>query len=164
MLFELRRATPPTEVRNATAEDASAIERLYAQLEPPGSGVSVNPDRLADIAADPATLLLVVEHDGDIVGTALLTICLDAMFGNQPFGVVDNIIVDAAGRSSGAGKVLLEAIEHVALREDCSKVILLSSRPRVGAHAFFKALGYDGNAERGFVKDRTALEATARRV
>lgn len=146
-------------VRHATGGDACSVEELYAQLSPRSGGVSVDPDRLDQIADDPRNLLLVVEHQGVVIATALLTICLDAMYRRQPFGVVENVVVDASHRSLGCGRALLEAIDRVALSADCSKVMLLSGAMRSDAHAYFTAMGYDGDAKRGFVKYRSSLEA-----
>lgn len=146
-------------VRHATSRDAGSVEGLYAQLLPLSGGVSVDPDRLDQIADDPRNLLLVVEQEGVVIATALLTICLDAMYRSQPFGVVENVVVDASRRSAGCGRALLEAVDRVALSADCSKVMLLSGTMRNDAHAYFAAMGYDGDAKRGFVKYRSGLEA-----
>ena len=148
-------------VRNAVGQDAEAIERLYAQLSPRSRGIFVDPVRLDKIADNPDNLLLVIEHHGNVVATALLTICLDAMYGSQPFGVVENVVVDASFRSIGCGKALLETIDAVALDANCSKLMLLSGSMRSDAHSCFTAMGYDGDAKRGFVKYRSKLEATA---
>lgn len=148
-------------VRHATGRDAGSLEELYAQLSPRSGGVSVDPDRLDQIADDPRNLLLVVEHEGVVVATALLTICLDAMYRSQPFGVVENVVVDASRRSLGCGRALLEAVDRAALSADCSKVMLLSGIMRNDAHAYFTAMGYDGDAKRGFVKYRSRLEGNS---
>lgn len=105
-----------------------------------------------------------VEDEGHVVATAPLTICLDAMYRKQPFGVLENVVVNAETRSKGIGQFLLSAIDHIAVTKDCSKVMLLSSSDRGYAYAFFEATGYDGDAKRGFVKYRAALEASFRTV
>jgi N-acetylglutamate synthase-like GNAT family acetyltransferase len=149
--------------RHATSEDASGLERLYTQLSPQNDGVSVDPGRLDQIAEDPVNLILVIEWNENIVATALLTICLDVMFGRQPFGVVENVVVDTEYRARGFGRTLLDAIDCAALSADCSKVMLLSAASRGDAHAYFKAMGYNSEAKRGFVKYRSGLEATIAR-
>lgn len=162
--MQFRAETPDgtLSLRNAIGSDADAIGRLYSQLSQQSGSVSVDPVRLEEIAVDPSNLLLVAERDGCIVATALLTLCLDAMYRNQPFGVVENIVVDIGHRSSGCGKALMEAIDHAAMNADCSKVMLLSANMREDAHAYFRAMGYDDGKKRGFVKYRMELASRAR--
>ena len=161
MLFQVTKDDGSLIARHATRDDADAVERLYTLLSPENRSISVQPDRLDLIANDPANLLLVVEWKGNVIGTALLTICLDAMFGTQPFGVVENIIVDTDYRSTGCGRFVSDAIDRAALNADSSKVMLLSNHMRSDAHAYFEAMGYDGEVKRGFVKYRSRLEAAS---
>jgi len=160
VLFEPNQATGPVRVRHALARDALAVQELYLQLVPP-NGVAVRPERIDEITADPNNLLLVADLGGEVVGTALVTFCLDPMYGRQPFGVVENVVVHRERRSLGVGRLLMAAVDRAALDRDCSKLMLLSGRARGEAHAFFRAAGYDGEAKRGFVKYRKALAGTA---
>jgi GNAT superfamily N-acetyltransferase len=137
-------------VRRARAEDAAAITALYRLLVPNDDNIRVDPARLRALAADPNHQLLVIEADGWVCGTALLTIALDAMYGDQPFGVVENVIVGERGR--GLGRALMQALEEAARAARCTKLMLLSSAARTDAHRFFARLGYDGERKRGFVK------------
>jgi N-acetylglutamate synthase-like GNAT family acetyltransferase len=140
------------QVRRARAGDASAIELLYRLLVPGDENIAVLPDRLAALETDPTNHLLVVDVDGAVAGSALLTICLDAMYGLQPYGVVENVIVHPALRGKGAGATLLQGLEQVARAARCTKLMLLSTKSRADAHAFFLRLGFDGERKRGFVK------------
>ncbi|MCX9154582.1 GNAT family N-acetyltransferase [Niveibacterium sp. 24ML] len=148
-------------VRVAEPGDAPAIARLYSQLL--GSDrVSVTPARLSQLKDDPATRLLVSVNDtGDVIATALLCFCADAMFNDQPFAVVENIVVDEANRSAGIGTYLLSEIERICLERDCSKIMLLSSATRTAAHRFFERHGFASATKRGFVKYRREFAASA---
>ena len=119
---------------------------------PGDQNIAVHPDRLAALETDPTNHLLVVEVDGVASGSAFLTICLDAMYGFQPYGVVENVIVLPALRGKGVGAALMLGLEQVARAAHCTKLMLLSSRSRSDAHAFFLRLGFDGERKRGFVK------------
>jgi GNAT superfamily N-acetyltransferase len=147
-------------VRRARAPDASAVAALYAQLVA-NPALHVLPERLDELADDPAAALLVASIDGALVGTVFVAWCPDAMFGRRPFAVVENIVVDAAVRGRGVGAALLAEVERLCLARDCSKIMLLSASERVEAHRFFERGGYAGNRKRGFVKYRQAF-ATAR--
>ena len=149
-------------IRPARPADAEAIQRLYEALAP-NPAIRVLPERIAQVDADPNTELLVAEVEGSVQGAALLTLCLDVMFQNQPFAVLENVVVAPACRGQGVGSALFTRLEAIAWERNCSKLMLLSSASRSEAHAFFERLGYDGSAKRGFVKYRRALGGAAKR-
>jgi N-acetylglutamate synthase-like GNAT family acetyltransferase len=139
-------------VRRAHRQDAVAIESLYKLLVPGDRNISVAPDRIAALESDPANHLLVAEVDSRVSGSAFLTICLDPMYGFQPYGVVENVIVSPAARGCGVGAALMSEIERTARDARCTKLMLLSSISRAEAHQFFSRVGFDGERKRGFVK------------
>jgi N-acetylglutamate synthase-like GNAT family acetyltransferase len=140
------------QVRRAQPRDASAIEAMYRLLVPGDNNISVAPDRVAALESDPASHLLVADIEGVVSGTAFLTICLDAMYGFQPYGVVENVVVLSDLRGRRIGAALMSRLEQVARAAGCTKLMLLSSRSRPEAHAFFLRQGFDGERKRGFVK------------
>jgi N-acetylglutamate synthase-like GNAT family acetyltransferase len=142
----------PMQVRRAQARDGAAIQTLYTALVPGDENIAVDPDRVAALEADPLHQLYVVEVAGSISGTAFLTICLDVMYGAQPYAVLENVIVASSVQRQGAGRALMAAVEQAARAARRTKLMLLSSSARSGAHAFFTRLGFDGARKRGFVK------------
>jgi len=74
------------------------------------------------------------------------------MYGDQPFGTVENVVVRASQRGRGAGRLLMEALERAARAARCTKLMLLSTATRHDAHGFFQHLGYDGDRKRAFVR------------
>lgn len=157
MQFSLASGDHPVTIRSARPADARDIERLYRQLIPGDSAVRVLPERIDQVAADPASLLLVAERSGRLAGSAFVTVCLDAMYGDRPYLVIENVVVGETDRGAGVGRRLLEAVDRVAVEAGASKVMLLSSTVRTGAHRFFEACGYIANAKRGFVRYRSAM-------
>ena len=139
-------------VRRARPEDAAAIERLYKVLVVGDENIAVERLRITELEHHPTNHLLVLEVAGDVRGTALLTICLDVMYGFRPYGVIENIVVDVSMRKTGGGRELMRAVEQLARAEGCTKLMLLSSAARVDAHRFFSRLGFDGERKRGFVR------------
>ena len=158
MHFERTTTDGALRVRSGRPEDAIAIQVLYQELLPGDAGIHVLPERVTQIAEDPNTLLLVVEAEGIIIGSALVTFCLDAMYRAQPFGMVENVIVTAAARLMGVGRMLMEAINTVAAERDYSKLMLLSNAQRLAAHDFFTKCGFDGTSKKGFVKYRKTFQ------
>ena len=144
---------PPCSIRRATEADAPAIESLYRELVSDGD-IHVLPGHIAALAESSTSFLLVAKIDDTVYGTALLTLCPDVMYGTQPFGVIENIVVTQSKRVRGIGRSLLGQIEQIAAHHDCTKVMLLSDRTRRDAHVFFQKCGFSGETKRAFVKYR----------
>jgi len=153
----LLQATPSV-VRRATADDASVIESLYRELVPDPL-IRVLPEQVATLSDSPTSFLLVAETDRAVCATALLTICPDAMYRTQPFGVVENVIVTQAMRARGFGRLLLAHVERLASQHHCTKLMLLSSTTREAAHSFFRRCGFTSDTKHAFVKYRRQFAA-----
>jgi len=149
-------AAPVVAVRRARAGDASEVARLYALLVA-NPALCVLPERLEELHAHADAALLVARGADGLRGTVFVAWCPDAMFGRQPFAVVENIVVDAASRGRGVGAALLAEVERLCVARDCSKIMLLSAAERAGAHRFFERCGFAGDRKRGFVKYRSAF-------
>jgi N-acetylglutamate synthase-like GNAT family acetyltransferase len=150
-------------VRTAHPSDADAITELYRELVPGDDAIRVEGERIAQLLTDRSNFLLVVEDDGAVRGTAFLTICLDAMYGLQPYGVVENVIVAERYQHKGFGHRLFTELEAIARRHECTKLMLLSNASRATAHAFFASIGFDGSRKRGFVKYLNRVESLGSR-
>lgn len=144
---------PTITIREAHAGEAAAVATLYRSFVA-NSHINVREDRLEVIARDPNNFLFVCAVDGEVCGTAFLTLCLDAMFGHQPYGVLENVVVAEAWRGRGIGGQLFAQVEEVCRLRDCSKIMLLSTASREAAHRFFAKQGYSSANKRGFVKYR----------
>jgi N-acetylglutamate synthase-like GNAT family acetyltransferase len=140
-------------IRRAIAGDAPAIESLYRELVSDPL-IRVLPQQVAALSESSVSFLLVAESLDIVCGTALLTICPDAMYRTHPFGVVENVIVTPAKRGGGIGRFLMAHLEHLALTHDCTKLMLLSSATREAAHRFFRCCGFAGGTKHAFVKYR----------
>ena len=145
---------PRVVIRQARGADAAALAALYRSLVP-DPHINVRPERLEALAADPHTYLLVCEVDSMVCGTVLLTLCLDAMYGSQPYGVIENVVVAEARRGHHIGSQLMAHVEEICRSHDCSKMMLLSAASRAQAHQFFARHGFSSAHKRGFVKYRS---------
>lgn len=145
--------TTGCQIRRAVAEDAPALESLYRELVS-DPHIRVLPEQVAALATAPGSFLLVAVAEGSVCATALLTLCPDAMYRAQPFGVVENVIVASALRGHGLGRRLLDYVEQLAVANHCTKLMLLSGAARHEAHAFFRRCGFGGDTKQAFVKYR----------
>ena len=140
-------------IRRADADDAEAIGNLYRELNTLSEPV-VKPERIAALAESRHTYLLVCDDGEDILATALVCLCQDAMFDTQPFAVVENFVVSADYKREGIGKSMMDYIETFCLENLCSKIMLQASSENLDARDFYTAMGYDPDAKIGFVKYR----------
>lgn len=141
-------------LREALSYDAPAITRLYRILLPDDDNVVVTPERIGQIAADPHNFLFVIEDGGRVLATGFVTLCLDPMYVNRPYAVLENLVVDPAERNKGYGRFLATSIEAFCWQHRCTKIMLLSSAFRSEAHLFFAALGFARDKKVAFVKYR----------
>jgi N-acetylglutamate synthase-like GNAT family acetyltransferase len=145
-------------VREATPNDADSLNTLYRLLTA-NAAVNVRPDRIAAIAKHDDHFLLIAEIDNHVCGTVFTSFCMDAMFGEQPFTVIENIVIDMSWRRHGVGRKLLATVEAMSIARTSSKMMLLSAIEREFAHAFFQKIGFASDKKRGFVKYRSQFDA-----
>jgi len=141
-------------LREAAADDAADILRLYRILAPGNRQLAVTPERIAQIAADPNNFLFIAEEDNAVWATAFLTLCMDPMYGTLPYAVLENLVVDPERRANGYGRFLVREIEVFCWQHHCTKVMLFSSVFRRAAHQFFAHLGFARDKKVAFVKYR----------
>lgn len=136
--------------RRAQPGDCQQIQDLYFDLvrDP---NIRVTSGSIAAITEDQFNILIVGETDGRIVATAFMTICRDVMYDDQPFAVVENVIVANGYKGFGIGTQMMEWIKSEAKHLRCTKIMLLSSSKRPEAHRFFERCGYHSDTKRGFV-------------
>lgn len=93
------------EIRIAEDFDAIALNKLYLELTD-DVNVSVDSSHLQQLRENKTNRIYVAEFNGEVVGTIFVTICLDPMYGDQPFAVFENFIVTTGYRGQGLGKLL----------------------------------------------------------
>jgi GNAT superfamily N-acetyltransferase len=141
--------TPGFLLRPARPEDLPAIVRLYAG-DPLGAGRERAETPLPaayliafqEIENDPHNELIVVETEGQIVGTLQLTLisCLNRLGGKR--ALVEAVHVDARFRGHGIGMAMMEWVIERARAEGCRLVQLTTDTRRPDAHRFYTRLGF----------------------
>jgi N-acetylglutamate synthase-like GNAT family acetyltransferase len=152
--------TPMVQIRQAEAKDVSALSRLYQQLVrsvAPETVIDVREDRIEQIRVNAENFLFVLEINNQICGTAFVTLCLDPLYRYQPYGLLENFVIDENQQGKGYGAMLVRYVESFCLRADCSKIMLLSNSQRSEAHRFFEKQGFSQALKKGFVKYRSQL-------
>lgn len=140
-------------VRHALEKDIPSILELYRQLAfnppPPNAPVPSLEDCrkvFTEMSATPGYSLLVVEENGEILGTTVLVILPGMAHGTSPFAVVEYVVVDEKRRGQGIGKMLMEYVIARSKEAGCYKIMLTSDKRRKRAHKFYRALGFEASA------------------
>jgi GNAT superfamily N-acetyltransferase len=140
------------EVRAAQGGDLGAVLALYSQLaadrvEAGPAEAEAGEDLFRSIISDPDRHLLVAVSDGDVVGTADMTVVSNLTHHGRPWAVVENVVVDEGWRSQGVGRALMDELVKLARGRSCYKVQLLSLKYRHDAHRFYQSIGFEALAE-----------------
>ncbi|MYN43541.1 GNAT family N-acetyltransferase [Pseudoduganella sp. FT93W] len=140
-------------VRKAVAADTAAVLALYRELRP--NDPPIEDARIAtlwqEVAEGPRSSILVAEYEQEVAATCMLAFLPNLASDGRPIGVIEHVVTAHRFRRRGLSKKLLEFALAVAWRANCCKVCLLSGAQRTVAHDLYKAVGFDGDVERGFV-------------
>ena len=139
-------------IREAERTDKDQITELYKMLVPNSKKMYVLEEQIEKIRRDSNNFLLVYEEEGEILGTLTLNICIQALHGTRPYGVVENIVVHENQRSKNIGRRLLQYVENYCKSINCHRIMLLSNSTRQRAHQFFEREGFNGSVSKGFKK------------
>jgi GNAT superfamily N-acetyltransferase len=128
-------------IREMTSEDATAVAALTSQLGYPSSEVDIK--RRFDLIRDRSDGRLIVAHeiDGDVVGWIHVQ-ALCSLEGDLRAEIWGLVVADSV-RGSGAGRLLVEAVERWAVERGLNIMGVRSNIIRRDAHAFYEHLGYE---------------------
>lgn len=136
-------------IRDAVEADVSALVALFAADDKGGHGDTTDPAALPEylaafrrIEASPDNRLLVVELDGEVVGTAQYTIIPSLPGRGGSKMTVEAVQVRADMRGRGIGEALLRHCIAIAEADGLRLVDLMSNAVRGDAHRFYERLGF----------------------
>jgi len=133
-------------IREATAEDLSAVLELYAQPQlDDGQRLSLEEAEAVfdQMRAYPHYRLYVAELRGRLVGTFTLLIAKNLSHLGASSAVVESVAVDPALQGQGIGSAMMAYAAAQCRRAGCYKMALSSNLRREQAHAFYEGLGFE---------------------
>lgn len=142
-------------LREATAADVPAIVDLLAddELGATRDGAASTTDlepylRAFDaVDADPAHLLVVADHGGQVVATMQLSFLPGLSRGGALRAQIEAVRVGQAVRGSGLGAAMFGWAIEESRRRGAALVQLTTDKSRSGAHRFYERLGFVASHE-----------------
>jgi predicted N-acetyltransferase YhbS len=127
-------------------DDAAEMAALLGRFGYPVA-VEVFARRLSRIRADPTTFVLVADDRGSVIGLGAAHF-IDILEGDRPLTVLIALAVDDRYQLRGVGRALVRALEAEAAARGSFGISVHSGKRRIGAHAFYRKLGYELTGER----------------
>jgi ribosomal protein S18 acetylase RimI-like enzyme len=136
---------PRIKVREATTEDAAAIQMLARELaETVGDAPPVEEavrKRLEELLETPRSQVLVVENGRGVVGAVSFWIKPDLAHGDTVIEV-PMLVVAEDHRRNGVGRLLMEEVRNIASEHGASLIELVATTANVAAREFYHSLGF----------------------
>lgn len=138
-------------MRELRPEDAPQLAELYRQFweQPDSHDIDRMRAKITELAGNPHYVLLAATAGERLLGTVIGIVCENVYGDCRPFLVAEDFIVDRKRRRTGVGKALLAELERRARARDCRYLILVTETDRADACAFYAAMGFDPEANRG---------------
>lgn len=133
-------------LRKAQEQDLDGLDQVMLVISDKAGDRETVKKLLAKIDADPQKYLMVAQdkETGTICGSLFGVVFEDICDSCRPILLVENVAVLESYQGKGVGRQMFQAIEGWAKDVwDCHYEILASGMNRVGAHKFYKALGFD---------------------
>lgn len=135
--------------RDATPQDIGFVVGLaladYVGEPPKSVRAPSDPayaEALAAIAADPNNRLIIVEKNGEPIGTVQLTFIASLGLRGTWRGLIEAVHVIPAERSRGYGSTMINWCVDQCRQRGCYLVQLTSNKARTEAHRFYGRLGF----------------------
>lgn len=100
-----------------------------------------------EIAADPNQMLVIMEQEGESVGTCQITIIPGISQRGLKRGQIEGVRVSASRRGSGLGAALIRFAIEECRKRGCGSVQLTSNKSRTDAIRFYERLGFKASHE-----------------
>jgi len=135
----------PLIVRHALPADLPRLLALYRHLVPEDESAPLDlaARRLDELQAYRGSAVFIGLAASSIVGSCTLVVIPNLTRGGRAYGLIENVVTDAAFRGRGYGKRILEAAVTAAWQADCYKVMLMTGSKNPSTLAFYTAAGFE---------------------
>lgn len=141
-------------IREINSDDLSGLLKLYKHLHD-------NPFPELDsrvmgvwetILSDKNHHIIVADEDGMIVSTCVCVIIPNLTRGQRPYALVENVVTHPDFRGKGLATACLDFAKDIAVRENCTRLMLMTGSKDKSTLDFYEKAGYDPNNKKAFVQ------------
>lgn len=104
-----------------------------------------------EIYNDSNLYYIVAELDGKLVSTCTLAILKNLTRNLRPYGLIENVVTHPDYRKRGIGTKILSNAVEIAKKNNCYKVMLLTSSKMEETLLFYEKAGFERGRKTGFV-------------
>jgi len=135
----------PLTIRPALPADLPQLLALYRHLDPQDESPSLDlaAERLTELQAVRGSAVLIGLTENSVVASCTLVVIPNLTRAGRPYGLIENVVTDAAFRGRGYGKQMLEAAVTAAWQADCYKVMLMTGSKKPSTLALYASAGFE---------------------
>ena len=141
-------------IREAVETDLEGLLKLYMQLhDNPFPEIDERVLKVWDtMMSDSAHHVIVAEEDGKIVSSCICVIIPNLTRGQRPYAVVENVVTDKDYRKRGIATGCLNFAKDIAVKNNCTRLMLMTGSKEQSTLDFYERAGYDPNDKKAFVQ------------
>lgn len=135
----------PLVIRHALPADLPQLLALYRHLDPDDDNppLDLAAQRLDELQAYRGSAVWIGLIASSVVASCTLVVIPNLTRGGRAYGLIENVVTDAAFRGRGYGKQILQAAVAAAWLAGCYKVMLMTGSKKPSTLAFYSSAGFE---------------------
>ncbi|MFG6468622.1 GNAT family N-acetyltransferase [Pelomonas baiyunensis] len=143
-----------TTLRDLGIDEVDALVSLYQHLN--AGDAPPSPEAVQAVFRHPGLRHFGVFEGAQLIASCNLAVIPNLTRGGRSYGVIENVVTDAAHRGRGHGQAVIRHAIAQAWTMGAYKVVLTTSRKDPAVWAFYERCGFDSGDKRAFVIRRPA--------
>ncbi|MGS1011060.1 GNAT family N-acetyltransferase [Achromobacter anxifer] len=142
------------DVRALDASELSSLLDLYQHLhaaDDPLPGAQAVAAVWQELMGSPWHKVFGAYAGGKLVSSCTLTVIPNLTRRCRPYGVIENVVTNAAYRRQGLAKAVLDEALGFAWGGNCYKVMLMTGRKDEATFRFYESAGFDRHGKQAFI-------------
>jgi len=141
-------------IKPAKAEDLPRLLDLYTHLHNnPYPTITTEIENIwTRIINDPNHHILLGYIDEKLVTSCVVVIIENLTRGQRPYALIENVITHPDYRNRGHASLILDAAKDIAVKNNCYKIMLMTSAKQDSTLNFYRRAGYNSEDKTGFIQ------------